>query len=158
MPRNAKSNGIPPQVRALAVIKLGVPVTPSEINKCVDTGNYASKWVLYLKIMGFHFTVNKNGRNVVSYTMIMEPENAAELRAMQPKGSKVKKPAKTPANKNKKAIDQFLSSVTAAPNWQANLARAAKAALPSKGDEQTKIAAATAIDFYPPPAAGRLGN
>jgi hypothetical protein len=94
MPRNAKSNGIPPQVRALAVIKLGVPVTPSEINKCVDTGNYASKWILYLKIMGFEFEVKKDGRNVVSYTMISEPKNAAELRAMQPKVSNVKKPAK----------------------------------------------------------------
>jgi len=94
MPRNAKSNGIPPQVRALAVIKLGVPVTPSKINKCVDTGNYASKWILYLKIMGFEFEVKKDGRNVVSYTMISEPKNAAELRAMQPKVSNVKKPAK----------------------------------------------------------------
>lgn len=94
MSRNAKSNGIPPQVRALAVIKLGIPVTPSEINKCVDTGNYASKWVLYLKIMGFKFAVHKNGRNVVSYTMISEPENAAELRAMQPKLPNIKKPAK----------------------------------------------------------------
>lgn len=94
MPRNAKSNGIPPQVRALAVIKLGVPVTPSEINKCVDTGNYASKWILYLKIMGFEFEVKKDGRSVVSYTMISEPKNAAELRAMQPKSSNVKKPAK----------------------------------------------------------------
>lgn len=94
MPRNAKSNGIPPQVRALAVIKLGVPVTPSEINKCVDTGNYASKWILYLKIMGFEFEVKKDGRSVVSYTMISEPKNAAELRAMQPKVSNVKKPVK----------------------------------------------------------------
>ena len=95
MPRNAKFNGIPPQVRALAVIKLGVPVTPSKINECVDTGNYASKWILYLKIMGFEFEVNKDGRNVVSYTMISEPKNAAELRAMQPKGSSVKTPAKS---------------------------------------------------------------
>ena len=81
MPRNAKSNGIPPQVRALAVIKLGVPVTPSKINECVDTGNYASKWILYLKIMGFEFEVKKDGRSVVSYTMISEPKNAAELRS-----------------------------------------------------------------------------
>lgn len=94
MPRNAKSNGIPPQVRALAVIKLGVPVTPSKINECVDTGNYASKWILYLKIMGFEFEVKKDGRSVVSYTMISEPKNAAELRAMQPKVSNVKKPVK----------------------------------------------------------------
>ena len=99
MPRTAKSNGIPPQVRALAVIKLGVPVTPSEINKCVDTGNYASKWILYLKIMGFEFEVKKDGRNVVSYTMISEPKNAAELRAMQPKVSNVKTPAKSSSPK-----------------------------------------------------------
>lgn len=99
MPRNAKSNGIPPQVRALAVIKLGVPVTPSEINKCVDTGNYASKWILYLKIMGFEFEVKKDGRNVVSYTMISEPKNAAELRAMQPKSFNVKTTAKSSSPK-----------------------------------------------------------
>jgi len=84
MPRTSASNGVKPEIRALSVIQMGVPVTPEAINAAVGTGNYASKYILYLKLhFGFDFTVQKNGRNVVTYTMIKEPPNAATLRSAQ---------------------------------------------------------------------------
>jgi hypothetical protein len=93
MPRVAASNGVRPEIRALAVIKLGVPVTPAEINTHVGTGDYAAKYISFLNTRyGFTITTQKDGRRVVSYTLIAEPENAATLRASQPKAPKTKAP------------------------------------------------------------------
>jgi hypothetical protein len=106
MPRVAASNGIRPEIRALAVLQLGKTVTPKEINDCVGTGDYAAKYVSFLNTRyGFTITANKDGRKVVSYTMIAEPANAAELRAAQPKAPKAKaaKVAKAPKAKAPKA-------------------------------------------------------
>lgn len=100
MPRTVNSNGIRPELRALAIIKLGVPITISEINDYIGSGDYGSKYVCMLKtVWGFTFTVQKNGRKVVSYTMVAEPKNGAELRALQPK---VKKSATKAAAKTVK--------------------------------------------------------
>lgn len=96
MPRHAGSNGIPPHIRALSVIKLGVPVTPEEIDKAAGFGKYASKHILYLKIDGFEFEKEKDGRKVLSYTLVKEPPNAAALRAMQPKVPKSAMPRPKP--------------------------------------------------------------
>ena len=91
MPRTASSNGIKPYLRALAVIKLNVSVTPQEINDCVGTGDYAAKYISFLRTRnGFEFTIQKDGRKVVSYTLIKEPADAETLRNLQPK---VKAPA-----------------------------------------------------------------
>jgi hypothetical protein len=101
MPIVSASNGIRPEIRALAVIKLNKPVTPKEINDCVGTGDYAAKYISFLNTRyGFTIEAQKNGRTVVSYTCIAEPANVADLRAMKPKvkGTKVAKatkPAKT---------------------------------------------------------------
>ena len=93
MPRVAASNGVRPEIRALAVIKLGVPVTPAEINTHVGTGDYAAKYISFLNTRyGFTITTQKDGRRVVSYTLIAEPDNAATLRASQPKAPKTKAP------------------------------------------------------------------
>lgn len=101
MPRVAASNGIRPEIRALAVIKLNKPVTPAEINAHVGTGDYAAKYISFLKNRyGFTFSVQKNGRQVVSYTLLKEPKNVDTLRGAKPKAAakvavaKVAKPAK----------------------------------------------------------------
>jgi hypothetical protein len=102
MPRTAQSNGIKPYLRALAVIKLGVPVTPTEINEHVGTGDYAAKYISFLRNRnGFEFTIQKDGRKVVSYTLIKEPADAEALRNLMPKAAKSKAPkvAKTSAPK-----------------------------------------------------------
>ena len=93
MPRVAASNGIRPEIRALAVFKVGVPVTPADINAHVGTGDYAAKYVSFLNTRyGFTITAQKDGRKVVSYTLIAEPANAADLRSMTPKAAKTKAP------------------------------------------------------------------
>ena len=91
MPRVAASNGIRPEIRALAVLQLGKTVTPAEINAHVGTGDYAAKYVSFLNTRyGFKITANKDGRKVVSYTVISEPDNASDLRAATPKAPKLK--------------------------------------------------------------------
>jgi hypothetical protein len=107
MPKVSASNGIRPEIRALAVLVMGKTVTPAEINDHVGTGDYAAKYVSFLNTRyGFTITANKDGRKVVSYTMIAEPANAADLRAAQPKAPKAKvvKVAKAPKVKVAKAL------------------------------------------------------
>lgn len=53
---------------ALDLFKSKKTVTPAEINKHVGKGNYASKYVLYLKLHGHDISTNKQGRTVVNYT------------------------------------------------------------------------------------------
>ena len=92
MPKVSASNGIRPEIRALAVLQLGKTVTPKEINDHVGTGEYAAKYVSFLNTRyGFTITTQKDGRKVVSYTMIAEPANVAELRSATPK-TKIVKP------------------------------------------------------------------
>ena len=106
MPRPSASNGIRPEIRALAVFPLGATVTPDIINTHVGTGDYAAKYVSFLNTRyGFKITANKDGRKVVSYTMIAEPDNAADLRSMQPKAPKLKvKSVKAPKVAAPKAV------------------------------------------------------
>jgi hypothetical protein len=109
MPRVAASNGIKPYLRALAVIKMGVPVTPTEINDYVGTGDYAAKYISFLRTRnGFEFTIQKDGRKVVSYTMIKEPADVEALRNLQPKAKTTKAPkakvAKAPKVKASKVL------------------------------------------------------
>lgn len=85
MPRTAASNGVRPEFRALAVIKLGVPVTPQTINDFVGTGDYAAKYVSMLRNKGFVFTSNKDGRTVLTYTLTAEPADVDTYRNVQPK-------------------------------------------------------------------------
>ena len=85
MPIVAASNGVRPCYRALAVIQLNVPVTPSQINDCVGTGDYAAKYISFLRRDGFVFDTTKDGRQIVSYTLIAEPANAESFRNLKPK-------------------------------------------------------------------------
>lgn len=85
MPRTSASNGIRPELRALAVFTLNKPVTPQQVNDQVGTGNYAAKFVSILNsYYGCKITAQKDGRAVVSYTLVAEPDNIADLRAVRP--------------------------------------------------------------------------
>jgi hypothetical protein len=118
MPRVAASNGVRPEIRALAVFKVGVPVTPAEINAYVGTGDYAAKYVSFLNTRyGFTITAQKDKRKVVSYTMVAEPANAEALRASQPKVAKSKAPkapktAKAPAAKKTVKLSTIVNKVS----------------------------------------------
>lgn len=116
-----------PQELALEVLQLGKAVSPGDINKHVATGNYASKYICFLRRLGFEFEVKKDGLSVVSYTLIKEPANAAMLRsgtktriahkvkiaeAKPAKVAKVTKVTKTISNLEKiKAVAQKITKV-----------------------------------------------
>lgn len=128
MPRVAASNGIRPEIRALAVFKVGVPVTPAQINDHVGTGEYAAKYVSFLNTRyGFTITTQKDGRRVVSYTMVSEPANAAELRGAQPKHPKAKTPKAAAPKKTVK-----LSTIVEKVSKEFKTPKAAPAPTPAK--------------------------
>jgi hypothetical protein len=95
--------------RVLEVMPVGVAVTPEAIEAHANGGPYSSKWMLYLRMRGFDITVQKEGRKVVSYTLIKEPADAAEQRkgkekaAPKVKAPKAAKPKKVKAAKQAKA-------------------------------------------------------
>jgi hypothetical protein len=84
---------------ALEILEEGKPVTPSEIDAHVGTGKYSSKYISFLKRDGFVITTNKNGRNVVSYSLVSKPDTSklppgAFPKADKPKVEKVAKAKK----------------------------------------------------------------
>lgn len=137
MPIVAASNGIKPYIRSLAVIKLNKPVTPSEINDCVGTGDYASKYISKLRKDGFEFTIQRDGRNIVSYTLVSEPDCAVAYRAMKPKQKGAKKQVADPvaAKQNK------LRPAVSKSKKPAKTAKAAKTAEQIKAENLEKLKA-----------------
>jgi hypothetical protein len=83
MPRVKASGGIPPHLKVIANVALGMSITPQDIDVLIPyaTG-YASKYIFELKAIGFVFGTKKNGRNIVSWTLTAQPENADELRRL----------------------------------------------------------------------------
>lgn len=77
MSRNA---GKRPHELLLQIMQVGTTLTPTEIDKHVGNGPYASKHIWFLGKLGFKFDIVKQGRTVVSYTMLSEPANAASIR------------------------------------------------------------------------------
>lgn len=77
--------------------KIGSKATPEQIDKHVGgTGSYYSKRICYLRIWGFEFDVEKEGRKIISYTLTKEPTDAEKYRTGKPvKEKKVKAVAKT---------------------------------------------------------------
>lgn len=98
---------LPAIAKVLTAIKVGVPVTPSQINKAAGNGDYAAKYIMLMrKYYGFDITVQKNGKSVVSYTVVREPENVAELRAYTGREkTSAKAPAKTKTPEQIKAAN-----------------------------------------------------
>ena len=86
----------------------------------------SAKYISFLRTRhGFEFTVQKDGRTIVSYTLIKEPSDAAALRSLQPKGksavakvvapkvAKVKAPTKTKAVA--KSVERKVAAKRSAP-------------------------------------------
>ena len=145
-----------PRELALEVLKLNKAVTPSEIDKHVG-GEYSSKYICQLRKRGFEFEVTKDGRNVVSYTLIKEPKNATEIRGgtKKQKVVKVKKAVvktivkaavKTPAKATKTPVKtpKKEPAKTATPAQKSNLekikavAEKRKTVLPTLTKEETE--------------------
>lgn len=125
----ARNSGKRPHEKLLEIMNVGDTLTPSEIDAHVGNGNYASKHIWFLGKLGFVFDIKKEGRSVLSYTMISEPDNAADIRnpvaAVKPA-----KAAKTAAPKAAKPVKARQSKQTAP------VAKAARNVLKDKADKQ----------------------
>lgn len=92
-----------PHELTLEVLKVNEPVTPAAIDKHVGIEGYSSKHIWFLRKLGFVIDATKDGRTVVSYTLVTEPANAAEIRAGKPKKVKAEKVKKEKADAKKVA-------------------------------------------------------
>lgn len=97
----------------LAVMPVGVAVTPAEIEASVNNGPYAAKYISFLRRLGFVISVQKDGRNVVSYTIESEPADAAVHRAHKEPKAKAAKAPKVKAPKASKPVKARQSKQTA---------------------------------------------
>lgn len=88
----------------LAVMPVGVAVTPAEIEASVNNGPYAAKYISFLRRLGFEVSVQKDGRNVVSYTIVSEPADAADHRKLKESKPKAAPAAKAPNEKKVKVV------------------------------------------------------
>ena len=61
---------------ALEFLKQKGTATPDEINAHVGKGNYASKYVCYLKLEGYEIETIKTGRTVTEYKFISDGDSA----------------------------------------------------------------------------------
>jgi hypothetical protein len=61
---------------ALEFLKSKGTATPDEINAHVGKGNYASKYICYLKLEGYEIETVKDGRTVVEYKFISDGDSA----------------------------------------------------------------------------------
>lgn len=61
---------------ALAFLKSKGSATPAEINDHVGRGNYAAKYVCYLKLEGYEIETIKSGRTVTEYKFISDGDSA----------------------------------------------------------------------------------
>lgn len=102
------------------LIALNKSVTPSQIDDLVrpagSSKNYSAKYITFLRLLGFDFSVQKDGRKIVSYTCTVEPANAANVRNVGAKVTKAKA-AKASAPKAAKVVK------TAAPKVAAKSAK-----------------------------------
>jgi len=82
-------------------------VTPTDISALVrpagSTKDYSAKYITFLRLLGYDFSVQKDGRKIVSYTCVTVPKNDADIRAIAPKSAKVKA-AKAPKVKAVKTV------------------------------------------------------
>lgn len=95
-------------------------VTPTELQNTLGKEAPASKHAWFLKSLGFTLQANKDGRNVVSYTLLSAPAKAPEVKvaavkvAKKPKVAKVAKAKTTKTTVAKKAPATTGASVAAA--------------------------------------------
>lgn len=94
---------------ALEFLKRKGTATPDEINSHVGRGNYASKYICYLKLEGYEIETVKDGRTVTAYKFISDGDSATRNyqwvppaqrgKTAAPKQKKVKAAAKPKASK-----------------------------------------------------------
>lgn len=112
-------------------------VTPTELSKALGADTPASKHAWFLKSLGFEVQANKDGRNVVSYTMIAAPASAPAVAVKKtaaaakpkaaPKAKAVSAPAPVAAKKSPTKAKKPAVAATPAVMTDADIASAASA-------------------------------
>ena len=149
----SKSTGIGKrgEYRALEIMEIGKAVTPSEIDAHVANGAYSSKYMSFLKRDGFVIQVNKDGRSVVSYTLISKPDDAklprgAFDRTRKAKVAKVKAAKPTKAKAKVKAVKPTKVKVKPVVDTSENLVLPAKKVAAKKAPKVRDIVEDTFAD------------
>lgn len=97
--------------RVLPIVQPGVPFTPADIDKIVGEG-YSSKFVFFMRELGFEFSQNKDGRKIVSYTLIKEPSDAAAIRSASASTTRGAAKAKAPKVAKAKVVKSAVAEDT----------------------------------------------
>lgn len=122
---------------ALDFLKSKGSATPAEINAHVGKGNYAAKYICYLKLEGYEIETVKDGRTVTEYKFISDGDSATRNYKWVPPAErgKVKTPkvkaVKQPKAKAAKPVKVRQSKQTAAP-----VKKAARNALKDRADAE----------------------
>lgn len=128
MSRNA---GKRPHELALEMFAKQATITPTELEKHVGNGPYASKHIWFLRKQGHDITVNKDGRTVVSYTYngdVTAPVPVAKAAKPAKVAKPVSKAEERRQNAAKKPIDEVeatfgssgaATSFSVDPDWDA---------------------------------------
>ena len=122
---------------ALEFLKSKGSATPAEINAHVGAGDYASKYICYLKLRGYEIETVKQGRTVVEYKFISDGDSATRDYQWVPPAQRGKtaapKQKKVKAAKASKPVKARISKQTPAP---AKAKKAARNVLKEKADRE----------------------
>jgi hypothetical protein len=125
---------------ALEFLKSKGTATPDEINAYVGKGNYASKYICYLKLEGYEIETIKTGRTVTEYKFISDGDSATREYKWVPPAERGK--TKTPKVKTAKVVKPKASKpVKVRQSKQtpsASVKKAARNVLKDKADKQAE--------------------
>jgi hypothetical protein len=112
-------------------------VTPTDLSKTLGADTPASKHAWFLKSLGFEIQANKDGRNVVSYTMLAAPDTPPAVAVKKtapvakpkaaPKAKAVSAPAPVAAKKSPTKAKKPAVAAAAPVMTDADIASAASA-------------------------------
>lgn len=71
----------------LDLLKSKKTVSPAEINKHVGKGNYASKYICYLKNRGHNIATTKQGRDIVAYEYLGQDTTIGRVKRASLRGT-----------------------------------------------------------------------
>lgn len=130
---------------ALAFLKSKGSATPDEINAHVGRGNYAAKYVCYLKLEGYEIETVKSGRTVTEYKFISDGDSATRNYQWVPPAKRGQN--KTATSKMKKArtardanavFEKSAKAVKVRQSKQTPVKKAARNALKERADKEAE--------------------
>ena len=124
---------------ALDFLKSKGTATPQEINDHVGKGNYAAKYVCYLKLEGYEIETVKTGRTVTEYRYVSDGDSATREYKWVPPAERGKtktpkvKAAKVTKPKASKPVKARVSKQTPVPK---SVKKAARNVLKDRADAE----------------------